>query len=111
MLLKIAYRMLLHKKARLAFTLLGLGTLFLLSTAQVGLLIGWINTITGVMAHANVDVWVMAENAVSWDYGTPIPRHRVYQARNVPGVAWTQAMYVGWSMWQRPDGQRLNVQV
>ena len=45
MLLKIAYRMLLHKKARLAFTLLGLGTLFFLSTAQVGLLIGWATTL------------------------------------------------------------------
>lgn len=111
MLLKIAYCTLLHKKARLAFTLLGLATLFLLSAAQVGLLIGWVNTITGVMAHTDVDVWVMAVNAVSWDYGTSIPRHRIYQTRNVKGVAWTQGLYVGWSMWQRPDGQRLNVQV
>src|SRR6267378_2425998 len=67
MLLKIACRMLLHKKARFAFTLLGLGTLFLLSTAQVGLMIGWINTITGVMAHADADIWIMAGKAVSWD--------------------------------------------
>jgi putative ABC transport system permease protein len=103
--------MLLHRKARLAFTLLGLGTLFLLSAAQVGLLIGWVNTITAVMAHTDVDIWVMAENAVSWEYGSSIPRHRIYQARNVKGVAWTEGLYVGWSLWQRPDGERLNVQV
>ncbi len=111
MLLKIACRMLLHKKARLAFTLLGLGTLFLLSTSQVGLLIGWINTITAVMAHSQVDIWLMAENTVSWDYGTSIPQHRIYQARNVKGVAWTEGMHVGWSLWQKPDGKRLNIQV
>ncbi len=111
MLLKIAYRTLLHKKARLVFTVCGLTTLFLLSAAQVGLLIGWINTITGIMAHTDADIWVMAQNAVSWDYGTSIPRHRIYQTRNVKGVAWTQGLYVGWSMWQKPDGKRLNVQV
>lgn len=111
MLLTIAYRTLLHKKARLVFTVFGLAVLFFLSAAQIGLLIGWINTITAVMAHTNADVWVMAQNAVSWDYGTSIPRHRIYQARNVKGVAWTQGLYVGWSMWQRPDGRRLNVQI
>ncbi len=111
MLLKIAYRTLLHKKTRLAFTVLGLAILFLLSAAQIGLLIGWINTITAVMAHTDADVWVMAQNTASWEFGTSIPRHRIYQTRNVKGVAWTQGLYVGWSMWQRPDGKRLNVQV
>jgi putative ABC transport system permease protein len=111
MMLRLAWKMLLYKKARFAFTVLGLGTLFLLSAAQVGLLVAWCNTITAIMAHADVDVWVMAERTVAWDYGTPIPRHRVYQARNVPGVAWTAGVYVGWGMWQRPDGRRVSVQV
>lgn len=111
MMLRVAWKMLLHKKARFAFTVLGLGTLFLLSAAQVGLLLGWCNTITAIAAHAGVDVWVMAENTLAWDYGTSIPRHRVYQARNVQGVIWADGMYVGWSMWQRPDGRRISVQV
>ncbi|MCI0458469.1 MAG: hypothetical protein L0Z62_16010, partial [Gemmataceae bacterium] len=95
MMLKIAFRMLLHGKARFAFTILGIGTLFLLSAAQIGLLVGWCNTISAVAAHAGVDVWVMAEQTPAWDYGTAIPRHRIYQVRNVPGVAWAEGMYVG----------------
>jgi putative ABC transport system permease protein len=111
MMLRFAWKMLLHKKARFAFTVLGLGTLFLLGAAQVGLLVGWCNTLTAVMAHCDADVWVMAKRTVAWDYGIPIPRHRVYQVRNVQGVAWGEGMYVGWSMWQRPDGRRVSVQV
>jgi putative ABC transport system permease protein len=111
MMLGCAWKMLLHKKARFAFTVLGLATLFLLSAAQVGLLVGWCNTITAIMAHSHVDVWVMAERTLAWDYGTSIPRHRIYQTRNVKGVAWSEGVFVGWSMWQRPDGRRVSVQV
>src|SRR4051812_25725048 len=102
MMMRVGWKMLLHKKARFVFTVFGLATLFLLSATQVGLLVGWVNTITAVTAHTGVDVWVMAENTLAWDYGTSLPRHRIYQVRNVPGVAWTEGMYVGWSMWQRP---------
>src|SRR5205085_8098551 len=107
--MKIAMRMLLHRKSRFAFTVLGIGLLFLLSASQVGLLVGWFNTITAIVRKAGVDVWVMAEQTPGFDYGTAIPRHRIYQVRNVPGVAWAEGMYVGWSVWQRPDGRRVTV--
>ncbi len=107
----VAVRILLYKKARFAFTTLGLGMLFLLSVAQVGLLIGWINTITNVIRHTDADIWLMSENNVSWDYGAAIPRHRIYQARNVEGVAQTEGVFVGWSSWKKPNGQRINVQI
>jgi putative ABC transport system permease protein len=107
--MKIALRMLLHRKARFAFTILGIGILFLLSAAQVGLLVGWFNTITAIVREAGVDVWVMAEQTPAFDYGTALPRNRIYQVRNVPGVAWAEGMYVDWSVWQRPDGRRVSV--
>jgi putative ABC transport system permease protein len=103
--------MLLHKKVRFGFTVFGLAVLFLLSSAQVGLLVGWCNTITAVTSHAGVDVWVMADKTVAWDYAAYIPRQRIYQVRNVKGVAWSEGMYVGWSMWQRPDGRLVSVQM
>lgn len=109
--IKISAGMLLHRKARFGFTVLGIGALFLLSASQIGLLVGWCNTISAVASHAGVDVWVMAEQTPAWDYGTAIPRNRIYQVRNIPGVAWAEGMYVGWSMWQRPDGRRVSVAV
>jgi putative ABC transport system permease protein len=107
----VAWKMLWHRKARFAFTAFGLGALFLLGSAQVGLMVGWCNTITAINAHAGVDLWVMNEKTVAWDYGTSLPRHRIYQVRSVPGVAWAEGMYVGWSTWERPDGVRLSVEM
>lgn len=108
---KIALRLLLHRKARLVFTLLGIGAMFFLSASQVGMLVGWCNTTTAIIREANVDVWVMGQQNQAFDYGPAIPRNRIYQVRSVPGVAWTEGMYVGWSLWQRPDGRRVSVQL
>lgn len=109
--MKISLRMLLHHKARFVFTLLGLGALFFLSASQVGMLVGWCNTISAIIREAGVDVWVMGERNPAFDYGPAIPRNRIYQVRSVPGVKWTEGMYVGWSMWQRHDGRRISIQL
>jgi putative ABC transport system permease protein len=109
--MRAALKMLLHNRGRFACSVFGLAALFLLSAAQVGLLVGWCHTLTAVTAHAGADVWVMGEGTLAWDYGMSLPRHRVYQARNVGGVAQAEGLYVGWSMWQRPDGRRVSVQL
>jgi putative ABC transport system permease protein len=109
--IRIALQMLWHKPARFVFTAFGMATLFFLSVAQVGLMVGWINTISAIIRHAEVDVWVMAEQTPSFDYGTAIPRQRLYQVRSVEGVAWAEAMLMAWNIWQRPDGRRVNVEM
>jgi putative ABC transport system permease protein len=75
------------------------------------MMVGWCNTISAIPRESGADVWVMARQTPSFDYGTAIPRHRIYQVRNVRGVSWAEGMYVGWSMWQRPDGRRVSVQL
>jgi putative ABC transport system permease protein len=107
----MAWKMLMHRKVRVIATACGIGILFLLSASQLGLLVGWCNTIAARMQDAEVDLWLMAEQTASFDYGTAIPRSRVHQARNVPGVSWAEGMYVGFLAWQRPDGKRLSVAV
>lgn len=91
--------------------MLGLGLLFFLAAAQVGLLVGWCNTNSAIIRHANADVWVMAQRTPAFDYGTAIPQHRIYQVRSVPGVQWAEGMFMAWNTWQRPDGQRVNVEL
>lgn len=107
----LAARMLLHNRPRLAFTVGGIAAAFFLAAAQWGLLVGWINTLTALIRHADADLWVMAEQTPAFDYGTAIPRQRIYQARNVPGVAWAEGLFMGWNVWQRPDGRRVNVEL
>jgi hypothetical protein len=36
----------------------------------------------------------MAEKTPAFDYGTAIPRNRIYQARSVPGAAWAEGMFL-----------------
>jgi putative ABC transport system permease protein len=105
----IAIKMLSHKKPRCLLTVLGLGVAFFLTAAQTGLLVGWCNTTSAVIRHAGVDVWVMAPQTPAFDYGTAIPRRRLYQVRSTPGVTWAEAMVVTWNYWQRPDGRQVNV--
>jgi putative ABC transport system permease protein len=109
--LSIAFKMLLHKKSRSISTIVGVATAFFLSAAQIGLLIGWCHTCSAIIRHAGVDVWVMADQNPAFDYGTPIPRGRLYQVRSVPGVAWAETMFMGWMFWRRPDGRVINIEL
>jgi putative ABC transport system permease protein len=108
---RTAWRMLIHKPARLLATWGGLGLLFFLAFVQLGLLVGWCNTVSAIVRHADADVWVMAEQTSAFDLGTAIPRQRVYQARSVEGVSWAEGLFVEANFWQRPDGRRVNVQL
>ncbi len=107
----IATRMLFHNHLRFAMTVIGIAIAFFLAAAQIGLLVGWINTNSAIIRHADVDIWVMAEETRAFDYGTAIPRHRVQQVSSVPGVAWAEGMLMGWATWQHPDGKRINVEI
>lgn len=101
----------LHNRVRLLLTMMGVAIAFFLVAAQSGLLIGWINTCTAIVRHAGADLWVMAEKAPAFDYGTAIPRQCLTQARSVPGVTGAEGLFIAWNIWQRQDGKRVNVQL
>ncbi len=107
----LAYSMLLHNRSRFALTVAGIAVAFFLSCAQVGLLVGWVNTTTAIIRHTPADVWVMAEQASAFDYGTAMPSGCIQQARCVSGVGWAQGMFMAWNIWQRPDGRRVNIEL
>jgi putative ABC transport system permease protein len=103
--------MLLHQRARAVATVLGLGALFFLSAFQVGVFVGWCDVTAAIIQHAEVDVWVMAEHTTALEYGSPIPKHRVEQVRNVPGVDWAEALHWSGSVWRRGDGRCTSVSI
>ena len=107
----ISFQMLVHNQARLIATVFAIAILFFLSAAQVGLLVGWCGTTSAIIRHADADIWVMAKQTPAFDYGTAIPRSRIYQVRTVPGVEWAEGMIIAWNTWQRPDGRRINIEL
>jgi putative ABC transport system permease protein len=108
---RLAVEMLRHNRTRSYFAIGGVALAFFLAAAQFGLLVGWINTNTALIRHAGADLWVLAPHAPAFDYGTAIPRRRLYQARSVPGVAWAEPLFMAWNIWKRPDGRRVNVEL
>jgi len=92
-------------------TVIGIAIAFFLAAAQIGLLVGWINTNSAIINHAGVDIWVMAKETRTFDYGTAIPRHRIEQVGSIKGVTWTEGLLIGWVNWQHPQGKRITVEV
>jgi putative ABC transport system permease protein len=107
----LALKMLVSKPGRFLLTATGIAVAFFLSAAQVGILVGWCNTVTAIIRHADADVWVMAEQTPAFDYATAIPEHRVYQVRNAEGVAWAENLFLDFSVLQRPDGRRVQIEL
>ena len=103
--------MLLDRMPRFLLTVAGVGVAFFLSASQIGLLVGWCNTNSALIRNSGADVWVMAPQTPAFDYGSAIPRNRVYQVRSVPGVAWAEGMFIAWNTWRRPDGRRVAIQL
>src|SRR5207248_1003966 len=108
---RIAIKMLWHRPVRFVVTIVGIGVSFLLSACQIGLLVGWCDTNSAIIRHARADVWVMATQTPAFDFGTAIPRNRVFQVRNTEGVAWAEGLFTTWCYWQRPDGKRVNIEL
>ena len=108
----ISTKMLLHNRPRFILATLGVAIAFFMAAAQIGLLVGWVNTNSALINHAGVDIWVMTAGTRSFDYSTAIPRHRVQQVNSIPGIIWAESMLVGWATtWQHPEGKYINVEV
>ena len=71
--------MLFHQWPRFFLAVAGIGIAFFLTSAQVGLLVGWCDTNSAIIRHADADIWVVAHQTPAFDYGTAIPRNRVYR--------------------------------
>lgn len=109
--LPVATQMLFHNHLRFTITVIGIAIAFFLAAAQIGLLVGWINTNSAIIRHSGADIWVMAEETRAFDYGTAIPRHRIQQVNSVPGVIWAEGLLMSWVTWQHPNGKRINVEL
>jgi putative ABC transport system permease protein len=109
--LHVAIAMLLHRKARFVSASIGIAVAFFLSAAQIGMMVGWCNTNSAIVRHADADVWIMAQHTCAFDYGTAIPRHRIDQVRSASGVEWAEGMIMLWMYWTRPDGRAQNVEI
>lgn len=98
-------------RAKILASGIGVAAGFFLTMAQIGMMTGWIETCTLIVDRAQVDLWVIGVKSPAFDYGSPIPRQRLYQARSVEGVAEAHPLFMSWTIWNRPDGRKVNVEL
>ena len=74
--IEISLKMLRHNRSRFFAALGGTAALFFLCAAQVGLLVGWCNTTSAIIRHADADLWIMARQTPAGSTRPPWPRQR-----------------------------------
>ena len=96
---------------RFLLTVAGVGVAFFLSALTDRPFGRLVQHKFSAIRHSGADVWVMSPQTPAFDYGSAIPRNRVYQVRSVPGVAWAEGMFVAWNTWRRRDGRRVAIEL
>lgn len=109
MIATLAIRNLVHDRARLAATVLGVGLSIVLVTVQLGLILGFDRTISNVLDRAAVDLWIVPSGTSSFDDGGGLDEGERYRALSVAGVVGVAPMLVGFAEWRRPTGGTLSV--
>ncbi len=111
MIVTIAFRNLCHDRVRFAVTLTGIVFAVVLVTAQCGLFLGFIFTISGVIDNSGADVWVASRGVKTFDIAMPMPEARYHEVLSVPGVAEASRMVVDFSFWKKPGGGQESIEI
>ncbi|HEX5326167.1 MAG TPA: hypothetical protein VFW75_05830, partial [Acetobacteraceae bacterium] len=81
---RLSWRNLVHDRARLVVTLTGISFSVVLMAIQVGLLLGCIETSSGLVQHAGVDFWITSHRTINVDQSVAIPDRLRLRALAVP---------------------------
>jgi putative ABC transport system permease protein len=100
----LAWRNLVHDRSRFIVTLIGIVFAVVLMGAQLGLLVGFAQTASGLIDHADADLWIVPIGTTNVDIASRLPGRRKYEAMTVPGVASVSAYMVQFAFWRKPTG-------
>jgi putative ABC transport system permease protein len=103
--LRLATKNLLHDKLKLATAVAGVVFASVLMNLQVGMLSGFADTITAIVAKSPGDLWIMQDGTKNYEMVMGLPEQRHYQALATEGVAWSSRMIVDFTAWKTPSGQ------
>jgi putative ABC transport system permease protein len=103
--LLLARKNLMHDKLKLATAVTGVVFASVLMNLQVGMLTGFADTITALVARSPGDLWIMQEGTKNFEMVMGLPERRHYQALSVEGVEWSSRMIVDFTAWKTPSGQ------
>lgn len=105
----LAWRNLSHDRARFIVTLVGVSFAVLLMGVELGLLVGFARTTSGLVEHSRAELWVAPAGTTNVDIVGKLDERRRFQALAVPGVAAVDKLMVQFAFWAKPDGGKESV--
>jgi putative ABC transport system permease protein len=100
----LAWRNLSHDRARFIVTLIGVGFAVLLMGVELGLLVGFARTTSGLVDHSRAALWITPAGTTNVDIAGRLDERRRFQALAVPGVASVGKLMLQFGFWKKPDG-------
>lgn len=92
-----------HDKTRMLVALSGIAFADVLIFMQLGFQTALYNSNTRLHHYLDADIFIISPQARNLVYLSTLPRRRLYQAMDVPGVKSAEALYVNFSDWKVPD--------
>lgn len=100
----LAWRNLAHDRARFIVTLVGIVFSVVLMGVQMGLLVGFARTASGLVDHTEGDLWVTAAGTTNVDIAATISQRWRMRALATPGVADAENLMAQFAFWRKPSG-------
>jgi len=111
MIITIARQNLFHDKVRLCVTLTGVVFAVVLITIQVGIFLGFTNTIAAVIDNSKADVWVTSRGVKNFDIALPLDEHKYYQVLSCPGIEKASKFIIRFADWKKPNGYQESIEI
>jgi len=100
----LAWRNLVHDRARFVVTLIGIVFSVVLMGVQMGLLVGFAQTASGLIERTRADLWITSLGTTNVDIASNISQRWRQLAMQDPGVAKADDFIVQFAFWRKPTG-------
>lgn len=107
----LAIKTLLHERGRLVITLTGIIFSTFLTLTQVAMYLGMMGNATGVIRHADADIWITSRNTQNFDFTHPFPEEWVNRVKALPEVEWADRIILTWGFLKLANGGKEQVQI
>jgi putative ABC transport system permease protein len=111
MIFTLALRNLFHDGIRFVGTLVGIGFAIILVTVQLGLYLGFSRQITGMVDHADADLWIVRKGTPSFEQASALDGGERQIAMATEGVASVASLLVSFLEWKKPNGEASTIVV
>jgi len=102
----LAWRQLMFQKGRFIIALVGIGFADILIFVQLGFKNALLDSNTGLPNRLQADLILVSRQAQNFGSLNTFPRRRLFQAKNVPGVAFADPLYISVGTWKNPQTRK-----